>query len=132
MEEGESSGEPRFPWESQEFDYCARDAEACVAENSQCVNHENGYCCRCEPEYYGNGKVCVENRKFEKKLKENASESELVWQKCDSVAGPGGERRGFSTILPDRVIWFDRHSGHVVAFLDKALYDDYICLVASN
>ena len=27
---------------------------------------------------------------------------------------------------------FNPHSGHVVASLDKTLYDDYLCLVASN
>ena len=27
---------------------------------------------------------------------------------------------------------FNPHPGHVVAFLDKTLYDDYLCLVASN
>ena len=27
---------------------------------------------------------------------------------------------------------FDPHPGHVVASLDKALYDDYLCLVNSN
>ena len=27
---------------------------------------------------------------------------------------------------------FDSYSGHVFASLDKTLYDDYFCLVASN
>ena len=27
---------------------------------------------------------------------------------------------------------FNLHPGHVVASLDKTLYDDYLCLVASN
>ena len=27
---------------------------------------------------------------------------------------------------------FNPHPGHVVASLDKTLYDDYLCLVASN
>ena len=27
---------------------------------------------------------------------------------------------------------FNRHLGHVVASLDKAFYDDYLCMVASN
>ena len=27
---------------------------------------------------------------------------------------------------------FNPHPGHVVAYLDKMLYDDYLCLVASN
>ena len=37
----------------------------------------------------------------------------------------------FTTIL---IEWsgFNPHPGHVVAFLDKTLYDDYLCLVASN
>jgi len=28
--------------------------------------------------------------------------------------------------------WFNLHSGHIVASLHKTLYDDYLCLVASN
>jgi len=35
----------------------------------------------------------------------------------------------------DRVIYIGSTPtiiGHVVAFLDKTLYDDYLCLVASN
>ena len=28
--------------------------------------------------------------------------------------------------------WFNPHPSHVVASLDKTLYDDYLCLVASN
>ena len=28
--------------------------------------------------------------------------------------------------------WFNSHLGHVPASLDKALYDDYLCLVASD
>jgi len=28
--------------------------------------------------------------------------------------------------------WFNPHSGHVFSSLHKTLYDDYLCLVASN
>ena len=28
--------------------------------------------------------------------------------------------------------WFNPHPGHVVASLDRTLYNDYLCLVASN
>ena len=45
----------------------------------------------------------------------------------------GREGKGvvFMTIL---IEWFgfNLHPGHVVASLDKTLYDDYLCLVASN
>uniref|UniRef100_H2XLM3 Nidogen-1 n=1 Tax=Ciona intestinalis TaxID=7719 RepID=H2XLM3_CIOIN len=43
----------------QTHDYCARDPNACTAENSVCVNHDNGYCCKCQSTTYGNGKVCL-------------------------------------------------------------------------
>ena len=33
---------------------------------------------------------------------------------------------------PDRMTWVQPATGHVVASFDKALYDDYLCLVASN
>ena len=30
------------------------------------------------------------------------------------------------------MIWVQPHPSHIVASLDKTLYDDYLCLVASN
>ena len=33
---------------------------------------------------------------------------------------------------PDRMIWVNPHPPHVVAFLDKTLFDDDLCLVDSN
>ncbi|CAK8680339.1 unnamed protein product [Clavelina lepadiformis] len=44
----------------QQFDFCSHDEEACPAANSECVNHDQGYCCRCLTDYYGNGKICVD------------------------------------------------------------------------
>ena len=37
----------------------------------------------------------------------------------------------FMTTLIERS-GFNPHPGHVVASLDKTVYDDYLCLVASN
>ena len=44
-------------------------------------------------------------------------------------------RMGKGVVLTTTLIeWpmFNPHPGHVVASLDKTLYDDYLCLVASN
>ena len=58
----------------------------------------------------------------------------VTWKHRNS----GRQQRGrigkgvvFTTTL---IEWsgFNRHPSHAVALLDKTLYDDYLCLVASN
>ena len=48
--------------------------------------------------------------------------------------GQKGEGVVFATTLIAVIayLWFNQHSNHVVSFLGKALYNDYLSLVTSN
>ena len=50
---------------------------------------------------------------------------------CRRQLGRMGKGVVFATTLIE-LSGFNPHPGHVVASLDKTLYDDYLCLVASN
>ena len=56
---------------------------------------------------------------------------EWVHYKICQQHGRMGKGVVFTTTL---IKWsgFNPHPGHIVASLDKTLYDDYLCLVASN
>ena len=67
--------------------------------------------------------------------------SELrVWKGLISlwVNKLGSRKRGRDgksvVLMMSRFAWFgfNQRSGHVVVSLDKTLYDDYLCLIASN
>ena len=63
----------------------------------------------------------------------------MIWLICDSLPVYADSRQRsregkvvvFKTTL---IAWsrFNPHPGHVVASLDKTIYDDYLCLIASN
>ncbi|RWS25534.1 nidogen-1-like protein, partial [Leptotrombidium deliense] len=44
---------------------CAETSDPC-AMNSKCVDYRNGFCCHCADGYFGNGRECFENDKFQR------------------------------------------------------------------
>ena len=60
-----------------------------------------------------------------------ATKIDIDTLKIQSTAWLNGWRHHFSAD-PDGMIWVHPHPGHIVAFLDKMVCDDILCLVASN
>nr|CAB3264326.1 nidogen-2-like [Phallusia mammillata] len=40
-------------------DYCSRVQDPCPDPNSRCAGHPTGFCCKCNHNFFGNGKVCL-------------------------------------------------------------------------
>ena len=83
-------------------------------------------------------KQCKQNsRDFVKKIlvikldPPKISTNRHAWPRRRWHRGRGGKGVVFTTIL---ITWsgFNTHHGHVIAFLDKTLYNDCFCLVASD